>query len=46
MQISTALKYLHNATIIHSDMKPKNIFLRKNGAVKIGDFGISKILAG
>lgn len=44
-QISGALSYMHKNKILHRDLKTANIFLNKNGAVKIGDFGISKILS-
>lgn len=39
-----ALKVIHQYKIIHRDIKCRNIFLSKNGIVKLGDFGISKIL--
>ena len=44
IQACLALKYIHNLHVIHRDIKPQNIFLTKNGIIKIGDFGISKIL--
>ena len=37
-----ALIYAHQKNIIHSDLKPSNIFLTKDG-VKILDFGIARI---
>ena len=45
IQICLALKYIHGMNVIHRDIKPSNIFLTKNGIIKIGDFGISKILS-
>ena len=39
-----ALVYVHDKKIIHRDLKPANIFLDANAFIKIGDFGVSKIL--
>lgn len=36
---------LHSKQILHRDVKTQNIFI-KNGVLKLGDFGISKKLAG
>ena len=44
IQILEGLKYLHQSCIIHRDLKSANIFLTKNGCVKIGDLNVSKIL--
>ena len=44
-QICLALKFCHDSKIIHRDVKPDNIFITKNGDVKLGDFGISRILS-
>lgn len=44
--ICDALQYAHDRGIVHRDIKPENILLGKEGAVKIADFGVAKIVAG
>ena len=46
LQIVFALKHIHTHKILHRDLKTSNLFLCSNGVVKIGDFGISRILHG
>jgi len=43
-EIVQGLKYIHEMKIIHRDLKPANIFLGNDGYLKIGDFGISRVL--
>eukprot|EP00667_Euglena_gracilis_P010222 EG_transcript_10392 len=44
-QVARALQYLQAQNIIHRDLKPANLFITATGNVKIGDFGISKLLS-
>ena len=39
-----ALQYAHDKGVIHRDIKPENILISVDGAVKIADFGLSRIL--
>ena len=43
-QICKGLKTIHENNIIHRDLTPDNIFLDGNNKIKIGDFGVSKLL--
>ena len=43
-QICLALQHIHKKKIFHRDLKSNNVFLMKSGIVKVGDFGISKIV--
>ena len=42
--ICKGVYHIHSKGIIHKDLKPSNILLDRNGDLKIGDFGISRIL--
>jgi NIMA (never in mitosis gene a)-related kinase len=44
-QICLAIKHIHDRKIIHRDLKCQNIFMTKEGLVKLGDFGIAKNLS-
>lgn len=41
-EFCSALSYAHNKDIVHSDLKPGNLFIDKSGA-KVLDFGIARI---
>ncbi|MDH3326286.1 MAG: serine/threonine protein kinase [Gammaproteobacteria bacterium] len=40
--ISRALFYAHSKNIIHSDLKPENVFITQENVVKVLDFGIAR----
>jgi NIMA (never in mitosis gene a)-related kinase len=45
-QLASALEYLHREVyLLHRDIKPKNVFLSGVGDVRLGDFGLSKVLS-
>ena len=41
-QVGKALAYIHSQNVLHLDVKPSNILLRRNGDAVLIDFGISK----
>src|SRR5213080_1131056 len=42
-QVTSALCAAHHAGITHRDIKPENIMMRKDGIVKVLDFGLAKL---
>jgi len=44
VQTSFAMKHVHEMKVLHRDLKTQNIFLMASGAVKLGDFGIARVL--
>jgi serine/threonine protein kinase len=39
-----ALKYMHDKHVLHRDLKSQNLFLTSTDRLRVGDFGISKVL--
>jgi len=52
VEVLRALEYIHNAKtasgrplgIVHRDVTPSNIFIGSDGGVKVGDFGVAKLV--
>ena len=41
-----AIQHIHSHDIIHRDLKCQNIFLTSDNLIKLGDFGIARVLNG
>jgi len=38
------MKHVHDRKILHRDIKCQNVFVTKQGIIKMGDFGIARVL--
>ncbi|XP_066496265.1 uncharacterized protein [Tiliqua scincoides] len=46
VQLALAVQHIHARRILHRDIKASNVFLTQAGHLKLGDFGIAKVLKG
>ncbi|KAG5648561.1 hypothetical protein DXG03_003172 [Asterophora parasitica] len=43
VDLSNGLRFIHDAGVIHLDLKPSNVFVTAEGRFKIGDFGMATL---
>ncbi|MBP9092388.1 serine/threonine-protein kinase [bacterium] len=45
-QLASGLSFAHKRGVVHQDVKADNIFITNEGDLKIGDFGLARLLVG
>ena len=45
VMLADGLAHVHSKRVVHRDLKPENVFVCGGGVLKIGDFGISRVLS-
>jgi len=45
VQLLLALECVHSCKVLHRDVAAKNVFLGEGGVLKLGDFGVARVLA-
>jgi len=43
IQITKGLRAMHEKKVMHRDLKCANVFMNKDGTVKLGDMNVSKV---
>jgi eukaryotic-like serine/threonine-protein kinase len=46
VEIARGVAHAHAAGVVHRDLTPGNVFLRRDGSVKVLDFGLARMLGG